>query len=70
MPFGTKPLLAGIALLALGACNSGGGDDAADELGSTFERAFNAEMNAEPLNPQPGDLTVNIGGDGAGVATP
>lgn len=40
----------------------GDGDDGGgvttpqSQFGSTFETAFNADLNAEPIDPQPGDL--------------
>lgn len=59
-------LLVGAALLSIAAC-SGGGDGGGgngnqgsntiqDKFGSTFANAFNANANAEPIDPKPGDL--------------
>ena len=65
------PALAFLTLFALAACDDsggGGGDGGGDggggggggtpqsQFGSSFQTAFNADMNAEPIDPQPGDL--------------
>ena len=57
-------LLVGAALLTIAACSGGGGDGGGDNVpgtiqekfGSTFAKAFNANANAEPIDPKPGDL--------------
>lgn len=59
-------LLAGAALLSLAACGDADGDDVSgkpkpdptpqSQFGATFESAFNVDCNADPIDPQPGDL--------------
>lgn len=62
-------LIAGAALLSLAACGDGGGGGGGDDdddgggpgsiqsqFGGTFEGAFNANVNSDPIDPQPGDL--------------
>lgn len=57
--------LIALPLLAVAACDDndngvgdggGGTPTPQSQFGATFETAFNADMNAEPIDPQPGDL--------------